>query len=128
MNNFTFYAPTYFSFGKDAECGAGALVKRFGGSKVLIHYGGGSAVRSGLLDRVKASLEAESIAYITLGGVKPNPRSGLVYEGIELCRREGVDFILAVGGGSVIDSAKAIAAGTPYAGDFWDFYSLNNSS
>lgn len=122
MNNFTFYAPTYFAFGKDQENNAGHYVKRFGGSKVLLHYGGGSVVRSGLLDRVKASLDKEQIAYVCLGGVKPNPRSGLVYEGIELCRREGVDFVLAVGGGSAIDSAKAIAAGAVYDGDFWDFY------
>ncbi|MBO5998552.1 MAG: iron-containing alcohol dehydrogenase [Lachnospiraceae bacterium] len=123
MDNFTFYSPTYFVFGKDTEKEAGACVKRFGGSKVLIHYGGGSVVRSGLLDRVKASLEAEGIPYVTLGGVMPNPRSGLVYEGIDLCRKEGVDFILAVGGGSTIDSSKAIAAGVVYDGDFWDFYS-----
>ena len=123
MNNFSFYSPTYFAFGKDSEEQAGALVKRFGGSKVLIHYGGGSVVRSGLLDRVKASLEAEGLAHVELGGVKPNPRSGLVYEGIELCRREGVDFVLAVGGGSTIDSSKAIATGVLYDGDFWDFYS-----
>ena len=109
MNNFTFYSPTYFVFGKDEENNVGKHVKRFGGTKVLIHYGGGSVVRSGLLDRVKASLEAEGIAFVTLGGVKPNPRSGLVYEGIELCRKEKVDFILAVGGGSVIDATKAIA-------------------
>ena len=123
MNNFTFYSPTFFSFGKDAETQAGSLVKRFGGSRVLIHYGGGSVVRSGLLDRVKASLTEAGVSFLTLGGVKPNPRSGLVYEGIELCRKEKVDFILAVGGGSTIDSSKAIAAGTVYAGDFWDFYS-----
>ena len=123
MDNFTFYSPTFFSFGKDAENDTGALVKRFGGSKVLIHYGGGSVVRSGLLGRVKDSLEKEGVAYVELGGVKPNPRSGLVYEGIELCRNEKVDFVLAVGGGSVIDSSKAIAAGTVYDGDFWDFYS-----
>ena len=122
MNNFTFYSPTYFAFGKDEENSAGKLVKRFGGSRVLIHYGGGSVVRSGLLDRVKASLEAEGLYYVELGGVKPNPRSGLVYEGIKLCRREGLNFILAVGGGSAIDSSKAIAAGVPYDGDFWDFY------
>ena len=122
MNNFTFYSPTCFSFGKDAENNAGALVKRFGGTKVLIHYGGGSVVRSGLLDRVKASLDRESIPYIELGGVKPNPRSGLVYEGIELCKKEHIDFILAVGGGSTIDSSKAIAVGAVYDGDFWDFY------
>ncbi|MBR2739540.1 MAG: iron-containing alcohol dehydrogenase [Oscillospiraceae bacterium] len=123
MQNFTFYSPTYFMFGKETENRAGELVKRFGGSRVLIHYGGGSAVRSGLLDRVKKSLEAEGIGYVELGGVKPNPRSGLVYEGIELCRKENIDFILAVGGGSTIDSSKAIAAGTVYDGDFWDFYS-----
>ncbi len=97
-------------------------MKRFGGTKVLIQYGGGSVVRSGLLDRVKASLDAEGVAWLELGGVKPNPRSGLVYEGIEICRREGVDFVLAVGGGSTIDSSKAIAAGVVYEGDFWDFY------
>ena len=122
MDNFTFYSPTFFSFGKDTESQAGELVKRFGGSKVLIHYGGGSVVRSGLLDRVKKSLDSEGIGYVELGGVKPNPRSGLVYEGIELCRREDVDFVLAVGGGSTIDSSKAIAAGTLYDGDFWDLY------
>ncbi|SEV83934.1 hypothetical protein SAMN05216413_0191 [Ruminococcaceae bacterium KH2T8] len=122
MDNFTFYSPTFFSFGKDTESQAGELVKRFGGSKVLIHYGGGSVVRSGLLDRVKKSLDSEGIGYVELGGVTPNPRSGLVYEGIELCRKEGVDFVLAVGGGSTIDSSKAIAAGTLYDGDFWDLY------
>ena len=122
MNNFTFYSPTYFVFGKDEENNAGKYVKRFDGTKVLIHYGGGSVVRSGLLDRVKNSLTAEGISFVELGGVKPNPRSGLVYEGIELCRKENVDFILAVGGGSTIDSSKAIALGTVYEGDFWDFY------
>ena len=122
MDNFTFYSPTYFVFGKEQENNTGKYVKRFGGSKVLIHYGGGSVVRSGLLGRVKASLEAEGISYVELGGVRPNPRSGLVYEGIELCRKEKVDFVLAVGGGSSIDSSKAIAAGTVYDGDFWDYY------
>ncbi len=122
MDNFTFYSPTCFDFGRDAERHAGALIRRFGGSRALIHYGGGSVIRFGLMDRVKASLEAEGVGYVELGGVRPNPRSGLVYEGIELCRREKVDFILAVGGGSTIDSSKAIAAGTLYDGDFWDFY------
>ena len=122
MENFTFYSPTYFAFGKDSEADTGKYVKRFGGSKVLIHFGGGSVVKSGLLDRVKKSLKDESIPFVELGGVRPNPRSGLVYEGIELCRKENVDFILAVGGGSVIDSSKAIAAGVVYTGDFWDFY------
>lgn len=122
MNNFNFYSPTYFVFGKGTENQAGKCVRRFGGSKVLIHYGGGSVVRSGLLDRVKESLRNEGLDFIELGGVVPNPRSGLVYEGIDLCRKEKVDFILAVGGGSAIDSAKAIAAGVVYDGDFWDFY------
>ena len=123
MENFTFYSPTKFVFGKGTESEAGKLVKAFGGSNVLIHYGGGSVVRSGLLDRVKKSLDEAGIKYTELGGVKPNPRSGLVYEGIELCRKNNIDFILAVGGGSAIDSSKAIAAGTLYDGDFWDFYS-----
>lgn len=122
MNNFTFYSPTYFIFGKGTEETTGQHVKKFGGSKVLVHFGGGSVVRSGLLDRVKASLKAEGIEYVELGGVQPNPKSGLVYEGIELCRKEKVDFVLAVGGGSAIDSAKAIALGVPYEGDFWDFF------
>jgi len=122
MDNFTFYSPTFFAFGKGMELEAGKYVKEFGGSKALLHYGGGSVVRSGLLDRVKGSLEEAGVSYVELGGVQPNPRSGLVYEGIDLCRKEGVDFILAVGGGSVIDSGKAIAAGTIYDGDFWDFY------
>ncbi|MCR4748693.1 MAG: iron-containing alcohol dehydrogenase [Lachnospiraceae bacterium] len=122
MENFNFYSPTFFAFGKDKEAETGSLVKRFGGSKVLVHYGSGSVVRSGLLDRVESSLKAENIEYIKLGGVMPNPRSGLVYEGIDLCKKERVDFILAVGGGSTIDSAKAIAAGVVYDGDFWDFY------
>ena len=108
MENFTFYAPTYFAFGKDTENDTGKYVKRFGGSRVLLHYGGGSVIRSGLLDRVKKSLDGEGISYVELGGVKPNPRSGLVYEGIDLCRKEKVDFVLAVGGGSTIDSAKAM--------------------
>lgn len=123
MEDFTFYSPTKFVFGKGKENEAGSLVKSYGGSRVLIHYGGGSAVRSGLVDRVKASLTEAGLFYKELGGVKPNPRSGLVYEGIKLCRDENIDFILAVGGGSAIDSSKAIAAGTVYDGDFWDFYS-----
>ena len=122
MENFIFHSPTCFVFGKDTENQAGEYVKKFGGKKVLVHYGGSSAKKSGLLDRVEASLQKEGIPYVTLGGVQPNPRSGLVYEGIELCRKENVDFVLAVGGGSVIDSSKAIAAGTIYDGDFWDFY------
>ena len=122
MDNFTFYSPTYFVFGKDEEINAGHYVKRFGGSKVLIHFGGGSAQKSGLLDKIRSSLKNEGIRFVELGGVKPNPRDGQVYEGINLCRKENIDFILAVGGGSVIDSAKAIAAGAVYDGDFWDYY------
>lgn len=122
MNNFSFYSPTYFAFGKETENKVGQYVKRFFGSRVLIHYGGGSVIRSGLLDRVKASLKEENIFFMELGGVEPNPRSGLVYEGIEICKNNEIDFILAVGGGSTIDSAKAIAAGAKYDGDFWDFF------
>jgi len=122
MENFTFYSPTFFAFGRETEKETGKLVKRFGGTKVLIHYGGGSVIASGLLGRVQTSLAKEGIGYVELGGVMPNPRSGLVYEGIEICKREGIDFILAVGGGSTIDSAKAIAVGAVYDGDFWDFF------
>ena len=122
MENFTFYSPTYFVFGKDTQSETGHYVRRFGGNKVLIHYGGGSVVRSGLLNTIRQSLEKEGIPYVELGGVKPNPLSGLVYEGITLAKKENVDFILAVGGGSTIDSAKAIAAGALYDGDFWEFY------
>jgi alcohol dehydrogenase len=122
MNNFQFYSPTKFVFGKHVEAQVGALTKQQNARKVLIHYGGGSVVKSGLLATVKASLAAVGIESIELGGVVPNPRSGLVYQGIELARNEHIDFILAVGGGSVIDSAKAIAIGVPYQGDFWDFY------
>lgn len=122
MNNFSFYSPTEFVFGKGTENSCGKYVKKYGGSKVLIHYGSGSAVKSGLIGRVEKSLTEEGIEYVLLGGVQPNPRDTLIYKGIELCRAEGVDFILAVGGGSCIDSAKGIALGVPYDGDFWDFY------
>ena len=122
MDNFQFYSPTEFVFGKDKENEAGFYVKKHGGSKVLLHFGGGSAEKSGLLGKIRDSLRASGIGFTELGGVKPNPRDTLVYEGIDLCRKEGIDFILAVGGGSVIDSAKAIAMGVPYEGDFWDFY------
>ena len=122
MDNFNFYSPTEFVFGRDRENECGELVKKYGGTKVLIHYGGGSAVRSGLIDRVKASLDKAGVPHMELGGVKPNPRDTLVYEGIKMVRENGIDFILAVGGGSTIDSAKGIAMGVPYDGDFWDFY------
>lgn len=122
MDNFTFYSPTYFDFGKGSESHAPQLIQRFGGSRVLLHYGGGSIKKSGLYDRVTGSLKEAGLFFVELGGVKPNPRSGLVYEGIELCKKNNIDFILAVGGGSTIDSAKAIAAGSVYDGDFMDFY------
>lgn len=122
MNNFNYYSPTEFVFGKGRAAEAGFFVKKYGGSKVLIHYGGGSAVKSGLIDTVKKSLRNAEVQFCELGGVKPNPRDTLVYKGIDVCRTEGIDFILAVGGGSVIDSSKAIAIGVPYNGDFWDMY------
>ena len=122
MFNFTYYTPTKVVFGRGAEERTGALVKEQGREKVLIHYGGGSVVRSGLLDRIKASLDQAGVAHTELGGVVPNPRLSLVYQGIELSRREGVDFILAVGGGSVIDSAKAIAYGLAEEADVWELY------
>jgi len=122
MLNFNYYSPTEFVFGKDTEKNVGKLLKFYEAKKVLIHYGSGSIIRSGLFDRVVKSIEAEGIGYLELGGVVPNPHDTLVYEGIELCKKENVDFILAVGGGSAIDSAKAIAAGAKYDGDFWDFY------
>jgi alcohol dehydrogenase len=122
MKNFNYYTPTKVVFGKDTEQKVGNLIKEQGAKKVLIHYGGQSAEKSGLLARIFAALEAASIDYVTLGGVVPNPRLSKVYEGISLCKREEVDFILAVGGGSAIDSAKAIAYGLAYEGDVWDFY------
>ncbi len=122
MKNFTFCLPTRFVFGHGVEREAGALIREMGGTKVLIHYGGGSAVRSGLIARIEESLAEAGLAWVKLGGVKPNPRDTLVYEGIELARREGVDFVLAVGGGSAIDSSKAISHGVCYDGDFWDFF------
>ena len=122
MRDFTYYTPTKVVFGRGTENRVSELVKEFGGRKLLLHYGGGSVIRSGLLDRVKRILREEGIPYVCLGGVVPNPRLSLVYQGIELCRREGVDFILAVGGGSVIDSAKAIGYGVANEGDVWDFF------
>lgn len=122
MYNFKFYAPTKVVFGRNTEEQLTDLVREFGGKKLLIHYGGGSVIRSGLLQKVKDQLDSSGISYVSLGGAVPNPRLGLVYQGIELCRREGVDFILAVGGGSAIDSAKAIGYGAANEGDVWDFY------
>lgn len=122
MNNFQYCAPTKYIFGRGAEEQAGKQLAELGATKVLVVYGRGSAVRSGLLDRVKDSLALANIACCELGGVKPNPEDDLVYDGIAICREQGVDAILAVGGGSAIDTAKAIAAGALYDGDFWDFY------
>ena len=122
MNNFVFYSPTEFVFGKATEMQVGALARKHGAQKVMIVCGGGSVVRSGLLDRVKQSLQKAGIEYCLMGGVQPNPVDTKVYEGIEFCRREQADMLLPVGGGSVIDTAKAIAAGVLYEGDFWDFY------
>ena len=122
MLNFEFCSPTKFVFGRDTQRQAGALVREAGGTRALVVYGGGSVVRSGLLSQVLASLDEAGVAHVELGGVRPNPRSGLVYEGIRLCREHQLDFLLALGGGSSIDTAKAIADGVPYDGDFWDFY------
>lgn len=122
MNNFTYYTPTRVIFGKDGESRTGELIREAGGTKALLHYGRGSAERSGLLGRIRASLSEAKISWAELGGVAPNPRLSLVREGIALCRRERVDLILAVGGGSVIDSAKAIGYGVCDDGDVWDFF------
>lgn len=122
MQNFNFCAPTQVVFGRNAEDQLAELVKKNGGKKVLVHYGGQSAVKSGLMARVEAQLSGAGIEYVKLGGVVPNPRLSLVRKGIELCKAEGVDFILAVGGGSVIDSSKAISSGRYYEGDVWTLY------
>ena len=122
MKDFVFYAPTEMVFGQQSEEQVARLVKKYGGTKVLVHYGGKSAERSGLLDKICGLLAEGGVPFVNLGGVVPNPRLSLVHEGIELCRKEGIDFILAVGGGSVIDSSKAIAYGVPYDGDVWDIY------
>ncbi|NLM77653.1 MAG: iron-containing alcohol dehydrogenase [Ruminococcaceae bacterium] len=123
MLDFQYHSPTQFVFGPDREKEAGARCKACAAKRVLIHYGSGSVIRSGLLQRVEDSLQAAGIAYLKLGGAVPNPHDTLVYEGIDLCRRENIDFVLGIGGGSAIDSAKAIAIGTCYDGDFWDLYS-----
>ncbi len=122
MQNFTFFSPTKVVFGKDTEKTVGKLVRSFGGNKVLVHFGGQSANKSGLLDRVYSALKEENLPYVSLGGVVPNPRLSKIYEGIELCKAEGVDFILAVGGGSVIDSAKGIAYGLVHDFDVWKLF------
>ena len=122
MKDFNYYSPTQVVFGRQSEEAVADLVKKYGGTKVLVHYGGGSAKRSGLLDKILRLLDEGGIAHVELGGVVPNPLLSMVYRGIDLCREEGVDFVLAVGGGSVIDSSKAIAYGVKYDGDVWDFW------
>lgn len=122
MNNFTFYSPTEFVFGKATEMQAGTLARKHNAHKVMLFYGGGSVVRSGLLERVKQALQKAGLPFCEMGGIQPNPTDINVYQGIEICRREEADFLLAVGGGSVIDTAKAVAAGVLYDGDFWDFF------
>ena len=122
MKDFNFYAPTRVVFGRESEEKLPQLIQQYGGGKVLVHYGGGSARRSGLLDKVEKMLTEAGIAFVELGGVVPNPLLSKVKEGIELCRKEKVDFILAVGGGSVIDSAKCIGYGVPFEGNVWDIY------
>ncbi len=122
MKDFSFYTPTRVVFGRASEEQVGSLVSWYGGHRVLVHYGGGSAVRSGLVGKMLDLLHASGIATVELGGVVPNPLLSMVRRGIALCREQQVDFILAVGGGSVIDSAKAIAYGVPYDGDVWDFW------
>ncbi|MBI9096297.1 MAG: iron-containing alcohol dehydrogenase [Sphaerochaeta sp.] len=121
--DFTYYTPTKVVFGKDVENQIGSLIQEQACKKVLVHYGSGSAERSGLLDKIVASLKEADIKHVLLGGVVPNPRLSKVHEGITLGRKEGIDFILAVGGGSVIDSAKAIGYGLFHSGEVWDFYS-----
>lgn len=121
MDNFTYQNATKVIFGKDTEKQVGEETSRYA-DRVLLHYGGGSIKKYGLYDKVVNSLKEAGVEIVELGGVQPNPRLKLVKEGIELCRKEGLGFILAVGGGSVIDSAKAIALGVPYDGDVWDFY------
>ncbi|MBN2253290.1 MAG: iron-containing alcohol dehydrogenase, partial [Kosmotogaceae bacterium] len=122
MLDFTFHNATKIVFGRDTEKQVGQEISRYG-KRVLLHYGGGSIKKTGLYDRVVKSLKESGVEIFELGGVMPNPRLSLVREGIELCRKKDVDAILAVGGGSVIDSAKAIGIGVPYEGDVWDFYS-----
>lgn len=122
MDNFSYCSPTRYVFGKGVEVETGKLTASIGCTKVLVVFGGGSARRSGLLERVEQSLTQAGVAFVEFGGIKPNPTDDRVYEGIDLCRREAIDGLIAVGGGSVIDTAKAIAGGVPYDGDFWDFW------
>ncbi len=122
MDNFRFYSPTEFIFGRDTQKETGKMTANYGGVKVLVVYGGQSAEKSGLVKQVTDSLDNNKISYCILKGVQPNPTDDRVYEGIGMALKEVVNFILAVGGGSVIDTAKAIALGAVYDGDFWDFF------
>ncbi len=123
MDNFTYYSPTLFEFGRGAEEKVGMMTYLTGATKVMIVYGRNYAKKNGLISRISNSLNTLGIEHVELGGVQPNPTDELVYEGIKLARAKKIDGLLAVGGGSVIDTAKAIAAGVPYKGDFWDFFS-----
>lgn len=122
MENFEFVSPTQFVFGRGVECQVGPKLAEAGARRVLLHFGGQSAVKSGLINRVKASLESAGIELVELGGVRPNPEITLVREGVALCKQHGVDWVLAVGGGSVIDSAKAIANGACIDFDVWELF------
>lgn len=122
MNNFCYYSPTKYVFGKGEENNVGTYLTAYAPKKVLVVYGGQSAEKSGLLGRVRESLKGAGIEFVELGGVKPNPRYELALEGMKLSKKEGVDFVLAVGGGSVIDTAKCIAIGVVNEGDVWDTY------
>lgn len=121
MKNFTYFAPTKVLFGRGVEADIGTELKALGASRVLVHFGGGSCVKSGLLAKVTGSLKAAGLEWIELGGVGANPRLDMVRKGTELARAEGIDFVLAVGGGSVIDSSKAIAVAVAGGGDFWEY-------
>lgn len=123
MDYFKYHAPTDVIFGKNTEAKVGQLCKQYGATKVLVHFGGNSALKSGLIDRICASLTASGLEYKLLGGVVPNPRLSKIKEGVELCKKEHIDFILAVGGGSVIDSSKGIGYGLVNEGELWDYYS-----
>jgi alcohol dehydrogenase YqhD (iron-dependent ADH family) len=126
MRDFTYLAPSRLVVGKKAEEQVGKWVKEYGGTKVLVHHDSAYLKESGFIDKVIGYLKAAGLGVVELGGVVPNPRLSKIYEGIELARKEGVDFLLAVGGGSVIDSTKGIAMGIPYDGDVWDFYAADN--
>lgn len=126
MNNFEFLSPTRLVVGKNAEQQTGKLIKEYGGTTVLVHHDSGFVKQNGFVDKVIHMLRSDGLTVVELGGVVPNPHLSLVYKGIELCKKEGVDFLLAIGGGSVIDSTKAIADGLVYEGDVWDFFVEDN--